>query len=324
MSEAVAITPEFDPAADLAAAYERHMRNLIKIDGPSANTRASIIGHPCERHIFYTRTVKAEDRIAHAPQLQAIFELGKDFEKIAVRRLEDMGAEIVERGRPFVEPRYQLSGHIDLRLRMPGWSRALHGEVKGLNPYSGDKIRALEDIKNSPQLWIRKYYDQLQTYLVLAGDDLGVFVLFNKSTGWPTFINCRLDFEYAEGLLKKAERTKLAVLNNAVPERTLSSECRRCQFLHVCAPDMDYGPGVAVINDPELEAKIKRRDELKALAKEYAALDEDIKDALPKREGEILVGDYVITRKQCVKRPETKLRAGYTYFLTDIRSITKH
>src|SRR5207253_3226837 len=104
----------------------------------SANTRASGIGHPCDRHLFYSRTVPADMRIAHTSTLQAIFELGKDMEKIAVRRLEDMGAEIVQRGRDYTDRKYEISGHVDAKIRMPSWPRPLITEIKGLNPYTGD------------------------------------------------------------------------------------------------------------------------------------------------------------------------------------------
>jgi CRISPR/Cas system-associated exonuclease Cas4 (RecB family) len=296
MSEALVISGDFSPSSDLEAAYRKSMEVLVHPNGPAANTRASGIGNECDRAIVYDRTVLAEQRAKHTPELQAIFELGKDFEKIAVRRLEDMGAEIVQRGRDYMDPRYQLSGHTDLKLRMPHWKRAVTCEVKGLNPYTGEGIQSLHDIRESRQAWVRKYYAQLQTYLFLAGEDLGVFVLFNKSTGWPTFIDCPLDYEYAESLLKKAERVKLHVANNTLPERHLSADCRRCAFLAVCAPDVDYGDGVLIISDPELEQMIARRGELAAAAKEYEALDKSLKDALPQREGEILIGDFVLVR----------------------------
>jgi CRISPR/Cas system-associated exonuclease Cas4 (RecB family) len=323
VSEAVQMVPAFDPAADLAAGYMRLMQNQVRIEGPSANTRASSIGETCERKIFYGRTVPASDRVAHGPQLQAIFELGKDFEKIAIRRLEDMGAEIVQRGRDYIDRHYQLSGHVDARIRMPTWAKALDCEIKGLNPYTGEKIHSVQDIRESRQVWVRKYYDQLQTYLLLHGEELGVFVLFNKSTGWPTFLNCPIDYEYAEGLLKKAERLKLAVATDAPPDRVAGPECQKCPFLHVCGPDIDYGKGAAFVDDAELEAKLRRMAEIEAQADEYAALEKDVKKSLPQTEGEYLIGEFVVVQKLQTRKAYVANVKASSFFKTDISRLTK-
>src|SRR6185369_10614509 len=105
---------------------------------------------------------------------------------------------------------------------------------------TGESIHTLADIRDSRTFWVRKYFSQLQAYLFLAGEDLGVFVLFNKSTGWPRFINCPLDREFVEReLLPKADRIRLAVVREIAPPRSQSKDCQRCQFLAVCAPDVN-------------------------------------------------------------------------------------
>jgi CRISPR/Cas system-associated exonuclease Cas4 (RecB family) len=303
MSEAVHIIPgDFSPSAQLAAEFERFMRNHVKRNGPSARTRASSIGNECERNIFYERTVPADERIPHSPELQAIFDLGNDMERIAVRRLEDMGAEIVQRGKDYVDREHEISGHIDAKIRMRGWPRALPAEIKGLNPYTGEGIHTLEDIRSSRQSWVRKYYDQLQTYLLLDGEELGVFVLFNKSTGWPRFIDCPIDLAYAETLIKKADRIKLAVVKDEAPPRKLGSDCKRCPFLTICGPDVDLGKGVQIVDNDEVAALLARRDELEAAAREFTAIDKQVKEALPKEEGEFLIGDFVISGRRQHRR----------------------
>jgi hypothetical protein len=321
VSEAsIQIAGDFSPSADLAVAYRRHMESLVHQNGPSANTRASSIGNACERYIVYERTVPAEDRTRYSPELQAIFELGRDMEKIVLRRLEDMGAEIVQRGRDYLDRRYELSGHIDAKIRMPGWPRALTTEIKGLNPYTGDSIASLSDIKDSRQVWVRKYYDQLQTYLLLEGEELGAFVLFNKSTGWPTFIDCPLDYHYAEWLLQKSERVKLHVAQQTLPDRHLSKDCSRCQFVAVCAPDIDMGDGAQWIEDSELEALIRRREELEPAAAEFRAVDKTLKQVLPPKSGEYLVGDFVVTRK--LQSRDAYRVEKTSFYVNDIRRIS--
>jgi len=185
------------------------MLERVKRNGPSANTRASSIGNECERAIVYERTVNAEDRVAHSPRLQAIFDLGHEDENIVLRWLEMAGIQIIQRGRDYLWREEQISGHVDATLLMPGWPEAIPAELKSLNPYTGESIHSLDDIKNHRQSWVRRYYSQLQTYLLLAGKERGLFVLFNKSTGWITCIDVPLDYEFAESLLQKAKRVKL-------------------------------------------------------------------------------------------------------------------
>jgi CRISPR/Cas system-associated exonuclease Cas4 (RecB family) len=318
MSEAsVMEAPAFDPASDLARAYQRYMQSLVKKNGPSANTRASSIGNDCERALFYERTVPAEERVAHQPELQAIFELGKDMERIVVRRLEDMGCEIVQRGRDYVDRAHQISGHTDVRVRMPGWPRAVSCEVKGLG-LVGERIKTLDDMRHHQAAHIRRYVDQALTYLFLADEEIHLFVLFSKASGWPTIIAVPRDDARIAELLAKADRVQLAVLNDEPPSRTQSKDCGRCQFATVCLPDVSFGPGVQVVDDAELLVMLERREELAEAAKEFKALDEELKDALPRAE-EVLLGDYVITSKE-VQRRGYEVKPG-SYWRRSIRRI---
>jgi hypothetical protein len=203
------------------------------------------------------------------------------------------------------------------------WPKALDCEIKGLNPYTGEKIHSVQDIRESRQVWVRKYYDQLQTYLLLHGEELGVFVLFNKSPAGPPSSTARIDYEYAEGLLKKAERLKLAVATDAPPDRVAGPECQKCPFLHVCGPDIDYGKGAAFVDDAELEAKLRRMAEIEAQADEYAALEKDVKKSLPQTEGEYLIGEFVVVQKLQTRKAYVANVKASSFFKTDISRLTK-
>ena len=69
----------------------------------------------------------------------------------------------------------------------------------------------------------------------------------------------------------------------------------------MCLPDVSFGPGVQVVEDAELLAMLARREELAEAAKEFEALDKELKDALPRAE-EVLLGEYVITGKEVQRR----------------------
>lgn len=287
------------PAAQLREAFEKWLRGKIRVT-PCHSARASSLGLSCERQLFYEQSAW-EQRALPPIELQAIFELGKDVEEIAIRRLEGMGVQILQRGKDYIDRRLNLTGHVDAKLGWPGWTKAIPAEIKGLNPFTAGSIRTVEDIRDHKQEWVRKYYGQLQTYLYLDGSELGVFVLFNKVSGQLEFIDCPLDYAYAETLLQKAERVRDAVKMGVPPPRHLTSECAHCPFVHVCQPDMQFGPGVELLDSAELEAMLKRREELSAAASEWESLDKSIKAQLPKRP-ELIVGEFALTGKEVSRK----------------------
>lgn len=292
----IAATPaSFSPAAELRAAFWKLKASRVRVS-PAHTSRASSIGEPCERKLFYTRTA-GELAKPHRPELQAIFDLGNGLERYVIRELEALGADIVQREKDHLDRQNQLSGRVDARLRMPSWERPLPAEIKGLNPYTAESIETVEDIRSSRQHWVRKYYDQLQVYLHFEHADLGVFVLLNKVTGEISFVDCPRDQARIDELLAKAARIRDAVAAGEPPERLETEECARCPFQHVCLPDRTFGPGVQIIDSEEVQALIARKLELADAKSEADAIDRSLKKLLPEVP-ELLVGDFVVTARR--------------------------
>lgn len=295
MDAATETVTAWTPAADLDAAFWRLKRSRIRVSN-SLTTRASALGDPCERRLFYARTA-GELAVPHQPELQAIFDLGKELEDFVLAELRAMGCEIVQRERDYLDRDLELSAHSDARIRMPSWSRAITAEVKGLNPYTAESIERLEDLRDSRQHWVRKYYDQLQTYLHFDRSDRGIFVLLNKVSGQIRFVDCPRDEVRIQELLAKAARVRDAARANEPPPRHESEDCARCPFQHVCMPDRSFGEGVQVIDSEEAEQLIQLRLELADAKRDYDAADRALKKLLPETDAEILVGDFVVTGK---------------------------
>lgn len=278
------------PAELLKEKFWGLKRSRIRLSH-SHTTRASSIGNDCERFLFYERTA-SELRTPHTPELQAIFDLGNQAERYVVAELGAMGFDVLERSRDYFDRARELTGHIDGKLAGFGLS-GVPMEAKGLNPFTADKVEKLEDIRDSRQAWVRKYYAQLQVYLHLDRAPLGVFVLLNKSTGAITFIDCPYDEPFALEMMARAERVRDAVKANEPLPRKESGECARCAFAHVCLPDRTFGEGVQVLDEPELIAAIERREMYRAAKKAFDEADAAVKEWLPKKPGELLIGDYV-------------------------------
>ncbi|MDI7267239.1 MAG: hypothetical protein QME96_04530 [Myxococcota bacterium] len=308
-------------ALQLRERFWKLKADRVRANAPAATTRASSLGNPCERALYYERTVAADERVKHQPGTQAIFDLGVALERYVIREIEDMGCEIVQRGRDYLDRDLELSGHVDVSIRLPGWPKAVKAEIKGLNPYTAESIDSIDDIRGHRQGWVRKYYAQLQAYLHLSGDDVGVFVLLNKSTGQIAFIGCPRDEEYIrEHVVAKALRIKAAVAEHTAPERHVAADCDRCPFAAVCAPPRDFGPGVSVIDHEELEALLARREQLVEAHREYVAVDKAAKALLPRRPGEILVGkDFVVVATERSRKAYSVQAASWVEF--DIQKI---
>ena len=293
MDAATLTAPLAEPnyAEQLREAFWQLKRSRIRISNP-LSTRASSIGDPCERRLFYGQTA-SELAVPYPPELQAIFDLGNELEDFVFEELRKMGAEIVQREKDHLDRELNLSAHVDGRIRMAGWPRTVTIEVKGLNPYTAESIETIEDIRASKQHWVRKYYDQLQTYLWFAKEDGGLFVLLNKVSGRIEFIWCPRDDARIAQLLAKAARVRDAVRANVPPERHESPDCGRCAFQHICLPDRTFGPGIQIIDSEEVEQLIELRLENAEAHKAYEAADRALKKLLPQAE-EVLVGDFLV------------------------------
>ena len=299
--------PAFSPAKELRDAFWHLKKSRIRIS-PAHTCRSSSIGEHCERKLFYSRTA-GEMATPYGPELQAIFDLGNGLERYIVRELEALGADIVQREKDYLDREREFSGRVDCRLRMPSWPKAYPAELKGLNPYTAESIDTIMDIRASRQLWVQKYYDQLQSYIYFEQADRGVFVLLNKVSGEIEFVDCPRDEERIAEILAKVERIRDAVRANEPPPRNDGEDCKRCPFMHVCLPDRHFGPGVQILDSEELEELIARKLELADAKSEAEAIDKQLKKMLPEVP-ELLVGDYVVTAKPVH-------RDGYTVKPTD-------
>lgn len=290
------------PALDLGERFQALKQSRIRVSA-AHTTRASSIGHECERFLFYERTA-GELRKPHPWEVQAIFDLGKELERIVVRELEAMGCDIVQRERDYHDRERELTGHADAKIRLHTWDRALPVEIKGLNPYTAETIETLADLRESRQPWVRKYYAQLQLYIHFDDAPAGIFALLNKTSGQIRFLDCPRDDADIALLLAKAERIRDAIRANEPPARHETDDCQKCPFLHVCLPDLAYGPGVRVFDSAEAEALIRRRLEVQADAKEYDEIGKQLGKMLPE-DAEVLVGGFVV-------KGARRERAGFT------------
>jgi len=164
---------------DLEAKVRERLEQKRRVT-PCHSNRASSIGHECERYGTYCRT-NWEDRTLPDTGLLYIFELGNDFEDIALRRLADAGFKITNQQRDYCHKETMITGHIDGLIVIDGKEYPL--EIKSMSPFIWPRVRSAEDMLKSDRPYLRRYPAQLQLYMFLSECEKGVIYLVNKLTG---------------------------------------------------------------------------------------------------------------------------------------------
>lgn len=282
---------------------------------PTLSNRASQLGHPCERYLVFLRT-RWQDASLPSVDLQFIFDEGNIQERAILRDLEDAGWQLIEQQRDYHYPEHQITAHVDAKVVL-GPLEAAPIECKSMSPFIWVKVNSLQDMLQSKMAHLRKYPAQITLYLLLANAERGFLILKNKSTGQLKEIEVRLDYEYAESLLQKAQRINTHVAASTVPEPIDWSEsiCGRCEFNHICLPDAKR-EALDLNDDPELLEQLTKRQALKAARDEYEELDEEVKEKV-KGKPKILCGDFLITGRYQDRKD------GKQVWMTKIESLKK-
>lgn len=301
---------------------DEYVKGQIRVT-PCHSNRASDLGHPCDRYLVFRR-LRWEEASPPSLPLQYIFNEGNLHEGAVLRLLQDAGFTIIQQQRDYEWKEYKITAHLDGKLLLDDYNggdipRSVPLEVKSMSPFIWVKIHTTADLRDSHMPHLAKYIGQLQTYMLLSNSEEAVLLLKNKSTGQLKELWMELDYEYAESLVQKAVRINGYVDRQEVPPPVPWTEslCGRCPFNAICANEMTRQPLEIVFNE-DLEALLKRREELKAAAREYKQVDDLVKAAVTGQE-KMVIGGWLIRGKEVTRRGYTV--KDTTYWKTDIESL---
>jgi hypothetical protein len=172
-----------------------------------------------------------------------------------------------------------IAGKVDARLDVAGVRAPL--EIKAWSPLMTDRLERFEDVFSHP--WTQSGGYQLLSYLFGAGEPFG-FLLLDRS-GLPKLLPVDLEphLDRVEAFLTRAEHLVDHVDAGTLPDYLDGDpdECLRCPWYGaICNPPLVAKGPAAILNDPELEAALERREALKQPGKEFADLDDEIKKRL--------------------------------------------
>jgi len=300
-----------DLVAAVFEAKRRHIRSY-----PVRANRASECGHPCERYLVLSRT-RWDEKVLHGPELEFIFEGGRMIEDLALADLREAGFEISEQQRAFEWRALQLTGHLDCKIRA---GRDVYPvEIKGLAHHSWQAINSVEDMLNSPRVWMRKYPAQLTMYLLNTGHEVGLFYIKSKTTYQPKVVWVELDYDYAEEICQRLERVNAHIAAGTLPDPIEDySVCEGCGFVHICLPEVK-GTALEIVDNPRLIDLLDRRAELEPAKREFDAVDRELKKAFKDHE-KVVIGDWLVTGKEVKRRGYTVPES--TYWQTKIVKLT--
>jgi CRISPR/Cas system-associated exonuclease Cas4 (RecB family) len=272
---------------------------------PQHSPRASNI-HDCGRNIVY-QVLDWEKQAKWDDYMLARFAEGRRQEKAVIEELRNDGFEIIDRDEngqlTIAVPETNtadfrrgevLTGNIDGLIKWGG--KWIPFEVKSVNPNKYNKINTLDDFKKDPLY--RRYLRQLTMYMYGKNAEEALYIL-TDCLGHRKYLPFTLDYEEGDWILKHLERAVRAIKAHQYPDRIPynSNICDKCPFVAECIPDV-CNQGAEIVDKPEYEAQLTRREELAPLVAEYEELDEEVKDTAKAVGKDMIVGGFsVILRK---------------------------
>lgn len=153
-------------------------------------------------------------------------------------------------------------------------------EIKAWSPYVVDKLEKFDDVFESP--WTAAGGSQILAYMFGAGVSYGLFVVDTRAIPkiFPVSLDPHLD--RVESFLTRAEQVLDHVEAGTLPDYIDDpDECHRCPFFGTaCDPPLIAKSVLEILDDPELEAALERREELRKPGKAFNELDQEIKHRL--------------------------------------------
>lgn len=293
---------------------------------PVTCNQASQLGHPCDKFLFYNRKSWQEKSLR---DWKGIGERGNLLHTAWCNRMSSKGYRLIQGEMPLSQElriKYQIGGRIDGRIGKNG-SRPVLYEFKTMNENTWKKINVYEDIKDSPIDYIKMYVAQLQVYMFDNNEESGLYILCNASTLECKLIVVQLDYDYCEWLLQRAETINKSLVHdmNPFPRIAYGKTCERCEFSHICLPDIK-NEGLEFVDNEALTEYLKIRAEHKEAHELYEEADESAKMIAKNQGKDFVCGDWKIEvnhitqKKVDLKAIPIDVKKLYTVSIEQIRT----
>ncbi len=312
----------FTDIPDLAEQLKEYRLDRFGGATKPAGIRVSELGWPCTRYLVHS-VLDWDNRAPPSDWAKMRMQEGADREKIVMRDLNAIGANVWGQQDTIEWRALNIVGHPDAKwyyeaTRDPS-SKFGPLEFKYTNERYFRKLNDPADFLNG-DIFLRKWYSQLQIYTLLLNCEIGFFLLEECPGGVPKFIICPLDYEFAERELQRAEEAQMYISEalakpNRKPEYpdkiNQHAICNRCPFAHVCMPDLRVDSALNIIDDQMLIELLERRQELELAASEHRAVCKKLNMMLPDSVGQYMAGDFVIKQTKVDRKGYSVAPSSY-------------
>lgn len=248
----------------------------------------------CLKYLVAKRLYPEKEE-AKGIEQQRRLEDGKAQEIIMRQELLAAGFEIME-AKPMAWPDYELTGEVDDILVKNGDHFPL--DYKSASTHMFRRIARCSqanELLESKFYWLRHYPAQLNIYDVLYKMPRGLLLFKDKDRNVKHEIQVPMDAKYTDHILAGLDQVNNFVAKKTLPPSEYKDICQNCGFCWtLCFSENEqvHRPEVKIIEDPETELKLHRREELEEASKEFKKLDEEIK-GMYKGEN-LIIGDFRI------------------------------
>lgn len=291
---------------DLLAPWLRHKASLFR-QTPCTSNRASQLGADCERELVYWRT-RWSEALEPSLELRIIFQEGEKHEREVLQELQRAGVQVLEQQCSLEWRDLEITGHVDATVVSEGESIPV--DVKSMSAHiwdavfrDGTRVYAWSEVSEAfgRKPWLRKYLGQVTLCALLRGSERAILLCLNKGTGALAQVNVELDYEYAESLLRRAERINAHVRAGTLPERIPFDEevCPRCPFYALCLPEHVGREPIAFLEDAEVERLLEERALHEEGARVFTKADDRLKAwARARPEERLTVGRWLLEKRK--------------------------
>lgn len=258
----------------ITEALDAYVATQVKIFACHTN-RASSIGHECVRMLTYART-NWKDQRKPTLEMQKRFNMGNMVETYMTQLMTSAGIKIIRQQEPLENKEHQITGHPDGSVVDKDTDEDFPFDIKSSAPSVYSQINGMEDFKRYS--WTKKYISQLMVYMHEQQKKKGLFIFVDKSSGAYKVIWIDYDPELIAEIFAKADEVNANVKNGTQSERIeYGEECSKyCPYLELCLPDVKYEVPEFVV-DEDMIMLVKRYNELRATAKEFKEVEDELK-----------------------------------------------
>jgi hypothetical protein len=250
MADIASHLPDNSPIVE---AIYAHYKSTGDAETPRGYLGASIIGHSCERYLWYT--FRHCCRPAFSGRMYRLFSTGDHEEARFVSDLRAIGCEVHDTVDNDGLTQFEVndvgghvSGHMDgCAIRIPGADKTWHVlEFKTHCAKSFAKLKKDGVKKTKPM-----HYAQMQTYMHLTGMKRALYLAVNKDTDELYAERVEYNKEEAIALI---ERSKRIIFSTEPPERISTRkdwyECSYCDAKEIC-----WGSDQSALPIPEVNCR---------------------------------------------------------------------